>query len=224
MAANSSDTDQQTLLLLAVWFLGGNDVKKGDIMQRIVKSGETSKVYAPTFETLEGMGAIVRQKRGTSFRVTLQPQGEVLLGQQLQQPSYRFGKSPVRSWIANALLRWIREQPTAVANGSDISVAGMGVRSDIKSYEAFKTVVLEVYDQLNRDYNLDHLVPIYRIRREIGERVPRSQFNDWLLEMQSEDILHLLQGGVEDNAPDKLEDSITTKLGKLRCYARRLDA
>jgi hypothetical protein len=79
-----------------------------------------------------------------------------------------------------------------------------------------------VYDSLNRDYNLDDLVPIYRMRREIGERVGRSQFNEWLLEMQANDIFQLLEGSVEDSAPDKIEDSITTKVNGLRCYVKRL--
>jgi hypothetical protein len=92
----------------------------------------------------------------------------------------------------------------------------------IATYEEFKPVVLKVYDQLNRDYNLDALVPIYRIRREIGDRVSRSQFNEWLLEMQANDIFQLQGGSVEDSAPDKIEDSITTELDGLRCYARLL--
>jgi predicted nucleic acid-binding Zn ribbon protein len=65
-------------------------------------------------------------------------------------------------------------------------------------------------------------VPIYRIRREIGDRVSRSQFTEWLMEMQANDILQLQGGSVEDSAPDKIEDSIRNELGKLRCYARRL--
>jgi hypothetical protein len=79
-----------------------------------------------------------------------------------------------------------------------------------------------VYDRLNRDYNLDDLVPIYRMRRAIGERVGRSEFNEWLLEMQANDIFQLQGGSVEDSAADKIQDSITTEVGGLRCYAQRL--
>jgi len=33
----------------------------------------------------------------------------------------------------------------------------------IESYEASKTVALEVYDALNRDFNMDNLVPLHQI-------------------------------------------------------------
>jgi hypothetical protein len=82
-------------------------------------------------------------------------------------------------------------------------------------------VALDVYDSLNRDYNLDDLVPIYRMRRAIGERVGRSEFNEWLLEMQANDIFQLIGGEMTDITPDKTEDSIKTKLGGMRYYAKR---
>jgi hypothetical protein len=92
----------------------------------------------------------------------------------------------------------------------------------IGSYEEFKSVTLDVYDKLNYEHNLNNLVPIYRIRREIGERVNRTEFNDFLLEMQADDIFQLQGGSVEDSAPDKIEDSIKTALDGLRCYAKRI--
>jgi hypothetical protein len=71
---------------------------------------------------------------------------------------------------------------------------------------------------------MNGMVPIYRIRREIGDQTSRSKFNEWLLEMQSDNLLNLLEESVEDSAPDKIEDSVSTKLGKLRCYAKRVAA
>ena len=41
--------------------------------------------------------------------------------------------------------------------------------------------------------------------------------------MQADGILQLLEGTVEDSAPDKLEDSVMTKVSGLRCYAKRID-
>ncbi|MGB5960104.1 MAG: hypothetical protein WBG73_05545, partial [Coleofasciculaceae cyanobacterium] len=103
-----------------------------------------------------------------------------------------------------------------------VSTKAVKSQEQVGSYEEFKTVALKVYDQLNRDYNLDDLVPIYRIRREIGDRVSRSHFSEWLLEMQEKDILQLQGSSLEDSTPDKIEDSISTELGGLRCYARLL--
>ncbi|MDY6900410.1 MAG: hypothetical protein SWZ49_20390, partial [Cyanobacteriota bacterium] len=92
----------------------------------------------------------------------------------------------------------------------------------IASYEKFKDITLEVYEELNRNYNLDNLVPIYRIRKEIGEKVSRENFNQWMLEMQKKDILQLIGGEMTDITPEKAEDSITTKLSGLRYYAKRI--
>jgi hypothetical protein len=91
----------------------------------------------------------------------------------------------------------------------------------IQSYEEFKEVALEVYDRLNREYNMDDLVPIYQIRREVGDRVSRTQFNEWLLEMQGDDFVNLVGGDMPDLKPDIAEDSIKTELGNARYYVQR---
>jgi hypothetical protein len=83
---------------------------------------------------------------------------------------------------------------------------------------------LDVYDQLNRDYNLNNLVPIYRIRKEIGDRVSREQFNKWLLEMQENEIFQLMAGRMRDITPINADDSITIPGGGLRYYAKHLNS
>jgi hypothetical protein len=101
----------------------------------------------------------------------------------------KFEGTIVGTWVANALVRWIAQMnggvSTAATNGK------LASKQAIASYDKFKHVALDVYDQLNRDYNLDDLVPIYRIRREIGDQVTRTQFDEWLLEMQTNDICSL---------------------------------
>ena len=135
----------------------------------------------------------------------------------------------VSTWMANALLKWISEmncQVKTVNNNCTTTIENIANKAltedSIASYEEFKKIALQVYKQLNSDYNLDNLVPIYRIRRKIGDRISRKQFNEWLLEMQGEDIFQLEGGSVEDSAPDKIEDSIATELDGLRCYASLL--
>ncbi|HEY9703814.1 MAG TPA: hypothetical protein V6C58_15300, partial [Allocoleopsis sp.] len=78
----------------------------------------------------------------------------------------------------------------------------------IKTYEQFKTVCLESYHRLNTEYNLGHLVPIYRLRRDIGDRLSRTEFNNWLLQMQANDIFQLMAGEMPDITPEKREDSL----------------
>jgi hypothetical protein len=219
-----TDTDieakaKQVRLLLYLWDLGGSDVKRGELTKRLKRKKETAADYQNSYQQLEENGAIAVSR----YKVSLvQPKGLQMLEAGLKSEAFEF-ESQIGARTANALLKWIREQAMSAGTVGDGAVAaGKTGESAIASYDQFKQVALDVYDQLNRDYNLDDLVPIYRIRRTIGDRVSRSQFNDWMLEMQANDILQLQGGSVEDSAPDKIEDSITTELDGLRCYARRL--
>lgn len=93
-------------------------------------------------------------------------------------------------------------------------------KNEIKSYDDFKAAILSTYEQINLDYNLNNLVPIYRIRRQIGELVTRENFNEWMLNMQSDNILELLSESLPDNDPINLEDSITTDANGLLYYVK----
>ncbi|MBW4591337.1 MAG: hypothetical protein KME46_00050 [Brasilonema angustatum HA4187-MV1] len=213
------ETQLKTRLLLALWDLGGTkqEVKKGELNKRIVTKDKKVAYYHSIFKELEKQGAIAISKKGYSL---VSPVGLEVLGEGLTSPEFRFEGSIIGTWAANALLKWISQMNGAVA----ASVSANGVKSEMKSYDEFKQVALEVYDKLNRDYNLNDLVEIYRIRREVGDRVSRSEFSDWLLEMQANDVLQLQGGSLPDNDPAKLEDSITTEVSGLRCYAKRLNS
>ncbi|MDM3851089.1 MAG: hypothetical protein PT119_14180 [Aphanizomenon gracile PMC627.10] len=204
----------ETRLLLALWDLGANEqeVKKGLLTKRIVAKGQKMADYKGILEDLQEQGAVTVSKTGYTLK---SPIGLDVLGAGLRSSEFKFEGSIVGTWAANALLRWIGQINVVAAPVA----SGGGV---IGSYEEFKSVALAVYEKLNYEHNLNNLVPIYRIRRVIGERVNRTEFNDFLLEMQADDIFQLQGGTVEDNARDKIEDSISTKLDGLRCYAIRL--
>ncbi|MEH2234848.1 hypothetical protein [Nostoc sp.] len=228
----SKNTPQtRTRLLLALWNLGGTqqEVNKRQLHDRIVSKSQKVADYQDIFEELQKQGAIAISKKGYSLT---SGKGLEVLGEGLRSGEFKFEGTIVGTWAANALVKWISQIDVAVT-GADVSVNGKSAiaelsvhvasrREGIASYDEFKLVTLEVYDKLNYEYNFNNLVPIYRIRREIGDRVSRTEFNDWLLETQANDILQLQGGTVEDNASDKIEDSISTKLNGLRCYAIRL--
>ena len=228
-ALKSSETQARTRLLLALWDLGGikQEIKKGELTKRIVSKGKKVADYQSVFEELENEQAISKSKKGYSLEL---PKGLEVLDKDLKSTEFAFEGTIVGTWAANALLKWIHEMNCGLANtsnndsatASENIVSGTDSKSNIASYEEFKQIALQVYEQLNSDYNLDNLVPIYRIRRKIGDRTSRKQFSDWLLEMQADDIFQLEGGSVEDSAPDKIEDSITTELDGLRCYASKL--
>ncbi|MFM6190558.1 MAG: hypothetical protein ACKPFB_10905, partial [Planktothrix sp.] len=160
--------------------------------------------------------AIKIYKRNQTPMVSLTDTGKQMLIAALTNPNFTFDTTIVAARLANGLIELIREFYQGGIPATSVKQAV------IASYEEFKAIALQVYDQLNKDYNYDNLVPIYRIRRTIGDQVTRSQFNEWMLEMQANDIFQFMEGSVEDSAPDKIEDSISTELVGLCCYAKRL--
>ncbi len=215
MALKGSDVDAKVRLLLAIWELSAAnpDVKRGDLNRKIVRKSEKSGDYQKFIDDLEKKGAIAfadAQKR------KLTPHRDAVRDALLASLQSNFSFSAqVGKNTANTLLQLIREAG-ASPGSAQAPVAA------IASYDAFKQAALETYDRLNRDYNLEDLVPIYRLRREMGDRVSRSDFNEWVLKMQTEDLFQLVGGEMLDLTPDKVEDSISTKLSGLRLYVQRL--
>ena len=217
----SSESQSTTRLLLALWELGAHksdEVKRVDLTEKIKRTGEKASDYQGIFDKLEQEGAIAFEMKNRNRVIYLTEKGVQLLGESLNHPEFEFD-SQIGARTANALLRWMREMGASGSGGS--TEKGEGA---IASYDEFKSVALEVYDKLNNDYNLDNLVPIYRIRREIGERVTRSHFNEWMLKMQENDIFQLMAGEMSDMTPDKREDSITIPSVGLRYYAKLLNS
>ena len=219
------DAKAKVRVLLNLWDLGGGKipVKKGDLTKRIVRTNETSVRYRDVLGELQEAGAIVYSLVNRVTRVELSAKGKEVLAQGLKSADslFEFDGAQIGTRLGNALLKWIRHQDGAASVAVETGKKDVGA---IDSYDNFKAVALKVYDSLNRDYNLDDLVPIYRMRRAIGERVGRSQFNEWLLEMQANDIFQLMAGEIPDITPDKREDSITISGVGFRNYAKRLNA
>ena len=219
-ANNAGVNEQQakTRLLLALWDMGATktEVMKGQLTKRVVQKSHKASDYQGIFDELEKEGAIASDKN----KFALSPQGVARLSECLKNPELQFEGTIVGTWVANALVRWIAQMNGAVSTSA---AQAKTKEKAIASYDEFKPVALDVYDKLNRDYNLDDLVPIYRIRREIGDRVSREHFNEWLLKMQENDILQLQGGSLPDSDPTQIEDSITTEVSGLRCYAKRLN-
>lgn len=213
-----TEAHAKTRVLLALWDLGGTDeeVKKGELTERVKRTNEKAGDYQGVFEQLQTSGAIAISKN----KISLSGKGVEMLEEGLKNADFEFD-SQIGAKTGNALLKWLRETGT-VSNGA--TGEAKVKEGAIASYDEFKPVALDVYDRLNRNYNLDNLVPIYQIRREIGERVTRSHFNEWLLEMQANDLVQLIGGEMTDITPDKAEDSIKTELGAVRYYVKRLSS
>lgn len=218
-----TEAQAKTRTLLTLWNLGGAkvEVKKSELTKRVQRTDEKAIDYQGVFEQLEKAGAIAITIKNKVAKVSLTNQGLQMLREGLKSSEFEY--EGVGAKTVNALLKWIRQIDSADSS-PDAESTSVGVGEAIASYDKFEQVALEVYERLNRDYNLDGLVPIYRIRREIGDRVSRSHFNEWLLEMQANDIFQLMGGEMPDITPDKREDSVSTPVGGLRYYAKRLSS
>ena len=88
--------------------------------------------------------------------------------------------------------------------------------------KTFDDTINKAYDKLKP--NDDNLVPIHELRKELGDRVTRSQFNDWLLEKHRNGTLHLHSGGSMSAAKDQLANSIySDRLNTYYFYAERFN-
>ena len=208
-ALTSMATNFEVRLLLELWNFDGVPIGQGKLNERF--SGKAADKNAAR-EGLMASGSIEVAGEGKAKGFVLTDVGKALLGTSLANDEFKFSQR-----TANVLLKWLRSTPVTSAEP-----VAKTVGSAIESYEAVKVVALETFDRLNRDFNMDNLVPIYRIRREIGERVERSEFDEWLLEMQASDVLQLIGGEMPELTPEISQESVKTALGAIRYYAKKI--
>ena len=208
-----STNNAEIRLLLSIWGLvdsGEKPTTKGNFFpsfsgkDRNVKNAE----YREAFQALIDGGAIAMSKVKSAVNYSLTDAGLQRLAEGLRSPDFSFqGATLVSSRLANAALRWFQQN-----SGDPVSVESA---PKIASYDEFKAVALETYKRLSYESNVSKLVPIYQIRRDIGDRVTRTQFNDWMLEMHRTDVLHLHGGGgALQITEDQTRDSIYSELLK----------
>jgi hypothetical protein len=207
-------SSEQTRLLLALFHLGGQDISKSQWLNLFKRKSEKIKDMQPLVTSLEQEGAIKIDASKSIQKVSLLLEGKTKLRDGLINNQLSFSSNVVSTKFVKALLQWMQSENMKINIPTDAP--------KLNSYPEFKQRIMQIYEKLNSDYKFGDLVPIYRIRRQIGEAVERHKFDEWLLEMQADDILQLLEGSVEDSASDKLADSIRTPLSGLRCYARKL--
>ncbi|MFN9469062.1 MAG: hypothetical protein ACK6BS_18445, partial [Pseudanabaena sp.] len=184
-----SKVNTEIRLLLNLWGLGNGQglVKKSELL-RPYKGKEKKAVYEVSLNDLADRGAIALTMDKKVPKLSLTDAGSQQLANGLLSSDFGFEGQLVGSRLANAALRWFRQY-----QGVGVSVDAIAPK--ISTYDEFKAVALETYKRLSYESNRSKLVPIYEIRRDIGDRVTRTQFNDWMLEMHRTDVLHLHGGG-----------------------------
>ncbi|MBD2636035.1 hypothetical protein H6G52_11750 [Limnothrix sp. FACHB-881] len=219
---------QSTLLLLVLWDLermtGAGVPRKGKVSGKgkddTARSRCGSKVKVSDFE--EAVDALLQAGAVSENggRLSLTAAGKARLDQELRAGKLTFWTKGQKGTVvsaknAQAALNWLQQAPAPAAGA-------VSAGEKITSYDEFKTVVLDTHKFLNEEHRCENFVPIYQIRRQLGDRISRAQFDEWLLEMQGDDIFQLEKGNASDASKDQLKDSIETKTSGLRFYAKLL--
>jgi hypothetical protein len=200
-----------TRLLLALWELGGakQEVNKGKLHDRIKSKDKKIADFKDIFEDLEKKGAIARSNKGYTLA---SPQGLAVLSEGLKSGDFKFEGTIVGTWAANALIKWIGEM-----DGADVPVNG--VKTEIKSYDEFKSEILDLFEKLDKGNAYSGLVPIWHLRDELKQRVRPDKFNEWMMEMQAEKLLYLQSGEARGATEEQKRKSIDTEIRGLLFYA-----
>lgn len=219
-----SESQAITRLLLGLWDIGGAERKvtqKELITDTVKLNKERVKDYQGILEQLQEKGAITIEGKKRNPYISLTETGLQMLADGLNSNDFEFdGKElKARDKDINALLRWIRERNTA-GNGASLSVdTANNLKEAIASYEEFKSEILALFEKLDKGYNCSGLVPIWRLRRELGERVTREEFNNWMMKTQEEQLLYLQSGEARGATDEHKQDSITSEIRGLLFYA-----
>lgn len=211
-----SEFQAKTRLLLALWDMGGlkEGVKKGELTKRIQRTDEKAGDYQVIFEQLDKAGAI----EISNNRISLSDKGVQILGEGLKSADFTFD-GQIGGKTANALLRWFREMGTLNGKAIAPAVQAEAKNGAIASYDKFKLEVLALFEKLDKSYNYSGLVPIWHLRRELEQRVGREEFNDWLMEMQAQQLFYLQSGEARGATNDQKQDSINDDVRGLLFFA-----
>jgi len=216
------DAKAKVRVLLNLWDLGGGKmkVKKGDLTKRIVRTNETSQRYVEVLGELQATGAIEYSLVNRVTLVELTAKGKEVLAQGIKSRDslFEFDGSQIGTRLGNSLLKWIRHQDSAASVGVE---NGKGDVGTIASYDDFKAVALALFEKLDKGYNYSGLVPIWHLRRELGERVSREDFKDLIMQMQGDRLLYLQSGEARGATDEQKRDSISDDVRGILFFASK---
>ncbi|AFZ05920.1 hypothetical protein Osc7112_1389 [Oscillatoria nigro-viridis PCC 7112] len=216
------DAKAKVRVLLNLWDLSGGKmkVKKGDLTKRIVRTNETSQRYVEVLGELQATGAIEYSLVNRVTLVELTAKGKEVLAQGLKSRDslFEFDGSQIGTRLGNSLLKWIRHQDGAASVAVEKGKADAGA---IASYEDFKSQALALFEKLDKGYNYMGLVPIWHLRRELGEQVSRENFKDLIMQMQADRLFYLQSGEARGATDEQKQDSISDDIRGLLFFASK---
>ncbi|MBW4541188.1 MAG: hypothetical protein KME43_18930 [Myxacorys chilensis ATA2-1-KO14] len=214
-----TEAQARTRLLLALWDMGGADIKKGELMARVVaRPKEKTSSYQPILSQLEKEQAIAISGKRIQV-ISLSNKGMQLLDQGLKNAEFTFDAS-IGARTANALLKWIRASNDSAVRIAETNGNGSNgkVKAEISSYDEFKTEALKMFEELNKGCNYSGLVPIWHMRQEMGNCIGRTEFNNWIMNMQADQLFYLQTGEAIGATEEQKRNSIESEIRGLLFY------
>ena len=212
-----SKTQETTRLLLALWELGVDKkaFTKGELPDR-------AKRPATVFNQLVTEKAIkLKEINGEKQKsYLLEAKGVERLAEELKTVDFALSGATTGAWLARGLLKWLQQMETVTAISS---TNGKATKDAIASYEAFKSEALTLFDELNKGFNYAGLVPIWHLRQKFSDRLKRTEFNDWTMQMQAEQLFYLQSGEAIGATEEQKQDSISSEIRGLLFYASQPD-
>jgi hypothetical protein len=145
----------------------------------------------------------------------LYDQGVVELSRDERYPSHGAIKSSFGDWTA------LRIDDSKI--DKSIKPAAPKGPNPITTKKGFEQEIGKAIKQVQEEFNTGkQFIPIYLVRRSLGDRVTRSEFSQWLLEMQGDGVFQLEKGNVSEASKDQVRDSVETKRSGMRYYIRPL--
>jgi hypothetical protein len=210
-------TNFEVRLLLELWNFDDIPTGHGSLNKRLTGK---NPLTGEDFTALEKNTA--REKLMTEGRIVLTTKGELngfVLTDSGKEDladalvTFEFPATIISTRVANALLKWFRSNPVTSAEP-----VAKTVGNAVESYEAFKVVALETFDRLNKEQAYGGLIPIWHMREEVNTAVSRSQFNDWMMQMQAEQLVYLQTGEAIGATDQQKRDSIDNEIRGLLFY------
>lgn len=115
-------------------------------------------------------------------------------------------------------------EPKAMPKTEPISEQKTQAKEDprvhsIKTEGEFEDLALHAYSKLQKEHH--DLVPIFKLRRAIGELVPRDKFDNYMKELERKNIFTFIGGSVSNNnESEDRGDSLQTSSSGLRTNAK----
>ncbi|HEY9809078.1 MAG TPA: hypothetical protein V6D13_07020 [Halomicronema sp.] len=112
---NGSDIQARTRLLLTLWDLGIQEVKKSELTEKLKRKYEKASQYKKVYEQLEQEGATITVLKNRRKIISLTDKGRQLLADSIYDQGFGFDGAQVGTRLANALLKWLRNLKAGIS-------------------------------------------------------------------------------------------------------------